>query len=313
MRATAAYATPGALNLAIMAGAICGICLCLWVSSHTQSWPLAILAAVAFALLGNTCYALMHEAVHGVFHDDPLINENAGRILAAFFPTAFVFQRIFHLTHHKNNRSEHERFDYYAPSENRFLKFVQWYCILTGLYWLALPTFCIVYFFLADLLQWRTLFGRKGAWFAQQTSAQEFLDAVATVPVWRGRLDIAVAAIVQLALSLALDLSFGGWMLCYAAFGLAWSSLQYADHAFSPVDRYDGAWNLKVSNFTRLVFLNYHYHLVHHREPSIPWNLLPKHVREGDPHPTFWSMYLKMWRGPRPLPQGAQTNPADNA
>jgi fatty acid desaturase len=303
MKSSAVYTTPGALNLTIMVGTVCGLCLCLWLSSHVQSWPLAIFSAVVFALLGNTGYALMHEAVHGNFHDNPLINENAGRILAGFFPTAFSFQRVFHLAHHKNNRSEHERFDYYAPNENRFLKFAQWYCILTGLYWLTSPVFCILYFFLADLLHWRTLFGRKGAWFAQQTSAQEVLDAVITVPVWRARLDIAVAAVIQFALFFALHLSFKGWLLCYAAFGFAWSSLQYADHAFSKMDRYEGAWNLKVSRFIRLVFLNYHYHLAHHRDPSTPWNRLPEQVRRDDPNPTFWNIYLKMWRGPRPLPR----------
>ena len=306
MKVKMARPRPGALNLAIMAGVVCGLCLCLWFASHAQGWLPAICAAVAFALLGNTCYALMHEAVHENFHDDAMINENAGRILAGFFPTAFSFQRAFHLAHHRNNRSEHERFDYYAPNENRLLKFAQWYCILTGLYWLASPIFCIVYFLLGDLLHWRTLFGRKGAWFARQTSAQEFLDVIATVPVWRARLDIAIAIAIQFALFFALKLSFSGWLLCYAAFGFVWSSLQYTDHAFSKMDRCDGAWNLKVSRFIRLVFLNYHCHLAHHRDPATPWNQLPGQVRADDPSPTFWSIYLQMWRGPRPLPQSAQ-------
>jgi fatty acid desaturase len=294
--------TPGALNLAIMAGMAGGLCLCLWLASHTQSAWAVIPAVIVFALLGNTGYALMHEAVHGNFHDNPVINENAGRILAGFFPTAFALQRVFHLAHHKNNRSEHERFDYYAPHENKTLKFMQWYCILTGLYWLAPPLFCVIYFFLADLLRWRTLFGHKGAWFARQTSAQEFLDALSTVPVWRVRLDIAVTAVIQFALIFFLDVSFLGWVLCYAAFGFAWSSLQYTDHAFSELDQYDGAWNLKVSPLVRWIFLNYHCHRVHHQKPSIPWNGLPALVRAGEANPTFWSIYLKMWRGPRPLP-----------
>jgi fatty acid desaturase len=81
-----------------------------------------------------------------------------------------------------------------------------------------------------------------------------------------------------------------------------WSSLQYTDHAFSSLDRQEGAWNLRVNPVVRLIFLNYHHHLVHHREPGIPWTELPRLVRPEDPSPSFWSIYLRMWAGPRPLP-----------
>ena len=91
MKSRTTYSTPGTLNLAIMTGAICGLCLCLWCSSHAQSCLLAIVASVVFALLGNTCYVLMHEADHKNFHDNSLINENAGRILAGFFQPLFYF------------------------------------------------------------------------------------------------------------------------------------------------------------------------------------------------------------------------------
>ena len=183
---------PGRLNLGILIASLSGIALCLWLASHA-SWPVALLAALGFALLGNTCYALMHEAVHRHFHPTLWINETAGRILAGTFPTAFALQRVFHLTHHANNRSTAERFDYYAPHENRVIKVLQWYSILTGLYWLALPTFAVVYFLTADLIGWRHLLSRRGDWFARQTSAREFLDALGRVPVWRARADIAIA------------------------------------------------------------------------------------------------------------------------
>lgn len=292
----------GRANLLILAATVAGLMLCLWAASHTGSWLVFLGAALVFSFLNNTMYALMHEAVHRHFHENPRINENAGRFIAGFFPTAFALQRVFHLAHHANNRTEHERFDYYAPGENKALKFAQWYCILTGLYWTALPLFAVIYFFAADLLRWRHLFGEKGAWFAKQTSAQEFLDALDGVGVARARLDIALAFAVQVTLVLVLDLSLAGWAVCYAAFAVNWSSLQYTDHAFSELDRHDGAWNLRVNPLVRWVFLNYHYHLVHHRDPSIPWRALPAHARPDDPNPTFWSIYLRMWGGPRPLP-----------
>ncbi|NSX53780.1 fatty acid desaturase family protein [Parasulfitobacter algicola] len=304
--------TPGTLNLTIMAATILGICGTLWAASHTQSWVVFIGAALIFSFLGNTMYALMHEAVHRHFHDNRTINENAGRIIAGFFPTAFALQRVFHLSHHKNSRTERERFDYYAPGEKRFVKFVQWYCILTGLYWILLPLFSVIYFFTADLIKGRRLFGKSGEWFAKQTSAQEFLDSLDAVPVWRARLDIMIGLSVQLALIFLLDLSLAGWAVCYAAFAVNWSSLQYTDHAFSDLDNREGAWNLKVNGLVRMVFLNYHHHLVHHRDPSIPWVALPKHVQATDPSPSFWSIYFKMWGGPRPLPvTDDAVNPAE--
>lgn len=296
---------PGALNLAVTTIAIAVAGAALWLASHGGHWVLILAAAVVFSFAGNTLYALMHEAVHRHFHKSAAINETAGRIIAGFFPTAFALQRVFHLAHHRNSRTEHERFDYYAPGENVFLKRVQWYMILTGVYWLGPPSFAVVYFFTADLFRWRHLFGDKSAWFAKQTSAQAFLDALEAVSITRVRADILIAVAAQAAMIWVLDLSLLGWIACYAAFAINWSSLQYTDHAFSPLDNTEGAWNLRVPRLVRGIFLNYHYHLVHHRNPALCWTDLPNHVRPDDPSPSFWAIYVQMWRGPRPLPDDA--------
>ncbi len=76
-----------------------------------------------------------------------------------------------------------------------------------------------------------------------------------------------------------LDLDLVGWLACYWAFALNWSSLQYTDHAWSPRDVHEGAWNLRFRPITQAIFLNYNLHLVHHRDPTIPWIDLPRHVR----------------------------------
>lgn len=301
-------AIPGSLNLAILAGSVAILSLCLWTASHAQNWILVVLAALMFSFFNNTMYSLMHEAVHRHFHKNASVNENAGRFIAGFFPTAFALQRVFHLAHHKNNRTEHERFDYYTPDENVLLKRMQWYCILTGLYWAALPLFSIIYLFAADFIHGRRFIGAKGAGLAKQTSAQEFLEALDDVPIYRARLDILTAFAIQTTLIWVLDLSLFGWLICYGAFAFNWSSLQYTDHAFSPLDDKEGAWNLRVPALVRWVFLNYHYHLVHHRDPSLCWTNLPAHEKPSDPAPSFWSIYRKMWRGPQPLPQDKPTD-----
>ena len=111
----------------------------------------------------------------------------------------------------------------------------------------------------------------------------------------------------QAAMAWALDLSLAGWSACYGAFALAWSSLQYADHAFSSLDRIEGAWNLSVGGFTRRMFLNYHCHLEHHRDRDCPWQGLPLRMQaERDPPRRFLSVLLLMWQGPRLLPGSGQ-------
>lgn len=298
-------AIPARLNLALLAGTIAVTATCLYLVSHSGSLPIVIAAAIAFSFFNNTMFSLMHEAVHGVLNPDPRLNDAAGRIAAAFFPTAFSLQRAFHLAHHRNNRSDSERFDYYGPHENRLLKFAQWYCILTGLYWIASPLFCVVYTLTAGIVPWTRLLAPDNR-FGQQTSAEPFLESLKSVRPMSARLDVALSAAIQAALFYLLDLSFAGWLICYACFAVNWSSLQYADHAFSRLDQHEGAWNLRVNPIVRLIFLNYHHHLAHHRAPGTPWTQLPRLVRPEDPSPTFWSVYLRMWAGPRPLPKKGQ-------
>ena len=297
-------AIPARLNIALLIGAGTATAGCLYVASHAGSLVVTLCAAVAFSFLNNTMFSLMHEAVHGVFHPNPTVNDAAGRVAAAFFPCAFSLQRAFHLAHHRNNRSACERFDFYAPDENRALKFAQWYCILTGLYWIASPVFCLIYGLTAGWVPWTRLLGTNTT-FGRQTSAEPFLDSLRSVSPAAARIDAAISIAIQGTIIYILDISLAGWLLCYACFAVNWSSLQYTDHAFSTLDNKEGAWNLRVNPVARLIFLNYHHHLAHHREPGRPWTELPRLVRAGDPSPSFWSVYWRMWAGPRPLPVNA--------
>jgi fatty acid desaturase len=295
---------PGALNL-VLAVAAGGAALGLLAfASHTPSWGWRIAAAVAFSDVNNTLFSLLHEAVHGHFHPHPAVNESAGRLLAAFFPTGLGFQRICHLGHHRRNRSDEEVFDYILPGENRWLKTCQWYGILTGLYWLLPPFGCLLY------LLWPGFFHlperlRRTRYF-RQTSTAAMLSGFEGAPSGTIRLEILGSFAFQAAAIWALDLSLAGWLSCYAAFGFNWSSLQYADHAFTVRDKHDGAWNLRVNKLVQYLFLNYHHHQVHHRDPRIPWLHLPKHVDWSAERPSFLGIWLRMWRGPRRWPEKSQ-------
>ncbi|HKI06645.1 MAG TPA: fatty acid desaturase [Thermoanaerobaculia bacterium] len=291
-------AIPGALNVAVTAAAVAADLFLLGFASHTESWGWRIAAAVAFSFVNNTVFSLLHEAVHGVFHPRRAVNDAFGMLTAAFFPTGYTFQRVCHLGHHRRNRSDVELFDYFLPDDNRPLKAAQWYGILTGVYWLLPPLACLAYL----LCPWLFRLPLLSPEAARQTSADAMLSGFEGAPAGRMRLEILFSISMQAAMVWALDLSFAGWLACYAAFALNWSSLQYADHAWSVRDVHDGAWNLRVNRIVQYLFLNYHHHRAHHQHPSVPWLHLPRYVDFSEERPSFLRIYLRMWRGPRPWP-----------
>ena len=293
---------PGALNIAVAATVLGANAVLLWAASHATSWIGMLAAAAAFSYTNNTAYSLLHECVHRKFHRAPRVNEWFGRSLSASFPTGFTFHRLCHLGHHRRNRTEVERFDYYEPGDNRFLKFVQWYGILTGLYWLMPPLGCVLVLLIPRRALLRAVDAR-GSTAAERIGAEAMLEGVSGASGPRMRLEILFSAAVQSLAWLLLDLSLAGWAACYAAFAINWSALQYADHAWSELDVRDGAWNLRVNRVVQYIFLNYHHHRAHHQHPEVPWIHLGKFVDFTAPRPSFVSIYLSMWKGPRPLPR----------
>ncbi len=135
---------PARLNMLLLAAAGAASIGLLVLASRGSLW-IALAAALAFSFTANTLFSLMHESVHGLLLPDAIWNRRAGRLAAAFFPTSLTLQRAFHLTHHKNNRSPQERFDYIEPGDIAWAKRIQWYGILMGLYWLMTQLGLLVY------------------------------------------------------------------------------------------------------------------------------------------------------------------------
>lgn len=300
MNSRGEHAIPARLNLLLLVGAALASAALLFVASHAAGWTSRLAAAIIFSFTANTLFSLMHESVHGILHPNAATNRWSGRFAAAFFPTSLTLQRGFHLTHHRNNRSPIERFDYIERGDIAWLKHLQWYGILTGLYWVVTQIGLVIYLFAPILLR-LPLLRRAGSRTAEQTSSRAYLAVFDDVDSSVVRAELLLSFTFQALLFIALDLSFTGWALCYAAFAIHWSALQYADHAFSPLDPHDGAWNLRVNPVSRALFLNYHYHLAHHRHPTTPWLYLRKMVEPDDPRPSFLGVWLSMWRGPRRL------------
>ena len=290
---------PATFNVAIgmVSGALA--IACLWLASHAPHWSLLFGAAFVFSFANNTIFSLLHECVHGSFHSNRRVNEAAGVVLAAFFPTAFTIQRVSHFGHHRRNRTERELYDYYLPHQSRWLKTYWIYCLLTGFYWAIIPVAGLVYLLCPFAFRARAFANGPAKWWG----FQDYVSDIAAEPIARVWAEALFTLFFQVFLWGVLGLDWIGWLACYWAFGLNWSSLQYTDHAWSARDVHEGAWNLRFWGITQAIFLNYNLHLAHHREPAIPWIHLPRYVRAGDPNPSFWPIYLSLWGGARAAPQ----------
>jgi len=276
----------------------------LWLASHTASPVVLVGAAILFSYLNNTIFALFHEAEHKILHSNETVNEWFGRLLGAFFPTSLGFHRCGHLNHHAHNRSEYETFDYIRPGENVPLKYLQWYCVLTGAYWTLPPVAGLAYMIWPGYVRWSRL--REGS-DAKQTAALTYARSYDRAPETVIRLEMGLCLLLQMAFFQLLDLNWMGWGSCYLAFALNWCSLQYADHAFSDCDTVSGAWNLRVHPVVRAFFLNYHYHRAHHENPKVPWLYLHRYIHPDEFRPWFLDIYLLMWKGPKPLPSDGRS------
>ena len=221
-------------------------------------------------------------------------------LCAMTFPTSLHMQRIAHLGHHRRNRTDQELYDYYLPDQSRALRNFQLYAgNLLGLYWFCIPLSNLIYI----LVPWLY----KSRWFvegpARTLGFEPYVQEIIQQGIWRIWLECVLALIYQIAIWFALDLTWQGWLLCYGAFALHWSALQYVDHAWSPRDIRNGAWNLRVSTLARLLALNYHYHLAHHQHPEVPWLYLPRLVEQDGQQPSYWKIYFRLWRrGVTPAP-----------
>jgi fatty acid desaturase len=297
---------PFARNLVVAAAALIVSFAALWAAAHGPVWAL-IAAALVFSFSNNTIFALLHEAVHGHFAPHSRFNTAAGWLFAAMFPTSFTVQRVSHLGHHRRNRTDAELYDYVLPGQSRWLKTYWIYCLLTGFYWMIIPVAGLIYLICPWGFRSRRFLKGPARWWG----FEPFVADIAREPVgivWR---QYAFTFIFQLLLWVALGLDWKAWLACYWAFGINWSSVQYTDHAWSPRDVVEGAWNLKRLPLTQAMFLNYNLHLAHHREPGLPWTALPSRVRNEDPNPTFWSIYRRLWLGPQPAPAAPGPRPLE--
>jgi fatty acid desaturase len=291
------YPIPNKLNSIILIASVFIHFACLYYAQiYFLTWSM-IPFVVLFSYINNTLFSLFHESVHGALYSNRNLNDFIGRFLAFFFPTSFSLQQIYHLGHHRRNRTDDEMFDLYYENEKRWPKKMTIFGLMSGLYWSSAFFSCLVFLFIPWLFRnpkfVNSRFNKTFKFEAMLKGANK-----KSTPVNSIRIETIFMLFFWLSIFYFTPITFSTWMICFWAFGLNWGSLQYTDHAFTKRDIRNGAWNLKINPLIRSVFLNYHFHKVHHQYPNLSWYYLPLFVDKSEEMPSFLFIYFRLWRGP---------------
>jgi fatty acid desaturase len=293
--APAHFAIPAKLNLLIAAGQLAALSALLVVAGRVSFWPWIPLLAVAYALVMNSAYLMLHEAEHAMLHPDRFVNDTTGTLLALFFPAPFHLLRQGHLGHHLRNRTDDEAFDYYFAGDNWLWKHWAFYNILWGGFWLCIAVSNLLLPFFPRL--WAT---KKTAFDRPTEALLESLN-----PHYDQLIRIEAVAVLALhtAVILILGVPLLHWAALVAAFGISWSSMQYMHHYGTERDVHRGARNLRTWRWLDALWLNHNWHRRHHEQPGVPWIHLPAlDAGPAAPRESMLRAWLRQWRGPQPAP-----------
>lgn len=286
------FPIPVRLNLLIVCGLVTVI-LSIFYGASLAATPLLVAAlALAFAVVGNSLYSVIHEAEHRMLHPNPRVNDALGAMLALFFPAPYHLIRHGHLCHHRFNRSDHEAFDLYFEGDLPAVKWLKFYGIITGIYWITVVLANIAVLVCPFLLK------RKYLEFDQPIA--EFVDSL-DARQWRLiKLEAALAILLHSLIIVGFEIPLLTYFVIYFTFGFSWSAMQYVHHFGTERHVLRGTRNLWLLAPIDAIWLHHNWHLTHHQQPTVPWIYLPRLGREQDPHREFliWH-YLHMWRGPR--------------
>jgi len=287
---TKSYPIPGRLNICLALFVVLSCATLLWASGQVHGWWAVALLAVIYGFVMNTGYALCHEAEHDIFHSNKTTNDVWGTIVTLFFPASFQLRRQGHIGHHLRNRTDDEAFDLYFEGENPVWKWMQFYGILTGFFWLMI----VISNFIAIINpKW---LAQKISWDRPTAALQETLNPKYFRLI---RLEVFLVFLLHGSMIYFFKIPVLHYFGVLCGFGFIWSTLQYIHHYGTPRDVIKGAWNVRTWRIFDLIWLNHHWHLNHHLAPTVPWIYLPELEAENAEPIPFWKAYFRQWRGPR--------------
>ncbi len=283
---------PSTLNVAIVIVQLLAVCICIYFVQHVQSWVQLVLLALAFGIVMNSVYAIIHEAEHGILFRNRLANEGVGVFMSLLFPAPFHLLRMGHIGHHQRNRSDDEAFDFYFEGEHPIWKCMQLYGTMTGMFWVVIVLSNVVLLVVPRIMS-------PGYWKFDRPSTA-FMRAFNPAYWWLIRAEAAAAIVLHTAIIWGFSIPIVNYAIMYFGFGFTWSAMQYVHHYGTERHVLKGARNLWIFRPLDLVWLNHNWHLTHHKKPTVPWIHLPEIGKREDPKRGFllWH-YLRMWKGPR--------------
>ncbi|MCE9528083.1 MAG: fatty acid desaturase [Planctomycetales bacterium] len=277
----------------------------LWLGSHVTTWYYTLQVGVVFSYVLLTNYALLHEASHDNLSSHPRLNYLLGLACGMLFPMPLSMIQVTHQGHHLRNRTDHEMFDMYYPTDSRLLRTLQWYSILCGLFWPVIPLGALLFAICPAVLRTRLFRGER--------SSSYLLGDIRDAEIAWIRCEVALIAGFFAAMFWFLALDWRSILIMYTCFSFNWSTRQYIGHAFSKRDVIEGAWNLRHNSLMTWVLLHGEYDLSHHRHPEVPWYYLPSLSAADEPRPSYFWQYWRQWLGPRravePAPERLQALP----
>jgi fatty acid desaturase len=284
------FPIPANLNIGLATLVVVACLTLLWASGQVRNWWALGLLSAAYAFVMTTGYALCHEAEHDILHPKKAVNDVAGMIVSLFFPASFQLRRQGHIGHHLRNRTDDEAFDLYFEGENPAWKRVQFYGILTGFFWLMIVISNFVAVINPKWLAKRIALDRPTA-ALQETLNPRYFRLI--------QLEAVLVFLVHGLMIYFFKIPILHYLAVMSGFGFLWSTLQYLHHYGTVRDVQKGARNVQTWRVFDLIWLNHHWHLNHHLNPTVSWIYLPILKPEGfQPPAPFWKTYFRQWCGP---------------
>lgn len=235
-----------------------------------QSWWW-LLTLVPFLWSVNILWALIHEAIHKIYHPDRAINEWAGRVLSIVLGPSYQVLRFGHLMHHKLNRQwESEYVGVDVPQWKAMLEY--YYNLLGGLYITEMYVSVVSSLASSTTVMWlvRRYFRSKP--LAVEAIQRYFFDKGHIREV---RIDTWGSMLLHGA---AIGMAGAYWPVIVALFIMRAFAISFMDNIYhynTSEDNSVPARELYLPPILSLLILHGNYHHTHHKSPSTPWHLLP--------------------------------------
>jgi fatty acid desaturase len=290
-KSAADFPIPDRLNVWLSGMGFAAAAALLWAGSLRPEWGWALGTGIVFSYAMLFVYSLIHQAQHDCLHSKEAWNYGLGAMLSLLFPAPFTMIRTTHQGHHLRNRTDHEMFDQYYPTDNRFLKVAQFYCILIGLFWPVIP--------IGGLLAAISPRIFRLPVFQRGRNTSYLLGDIRPEQTTAIRLEMLLIVLLFAGLFALFRLRWENVLIMYGCFAVNWSTRQYVSHAFTRRDIIDGALNLRTNRLMSLLLLNGEWDLNHHRYPMVAWPHLPALSSPGEERVNYGQQYWRQWLGPK--------------